>query len=196
MPLGWAELFRLAPGAGGDNTDVRTDARPRAPRDLHDFRPRLTPLDTVRSALYNADMNERAHESQSLQLIAALHAVQLRLEAALEPLGLSLAKFGCLSKLVAAGEPLPLGTLAERCACVRSNITQLVDRLEAEKLVIRADDPEDRRSVRAELTAEGRARHAAGLSALEAAERELFSRLPRQQRESLLQLLRSLTGRS
>ena len=29
-------------------------------------------------------------------------------------------------------EPLPLSQLAERCSCVRSNITQLVDRLEAD----------------------------------------------------------------
>jgi DNA-binding MarR family transcriptional regulator len=126
------------------------------------------------------------------ELIGALHAVGERLEQALEPVGLSLAKFGVLSKLVAASEPLPLGTLAERMACVRSNITQLVDRLEAEKLVVRADDPRDRRSVRAELTSEGRARHAAGVNAIEAAERELFASLSRQKRDTLLELLRSL----
>lgn len=144
-------------------------------------------------------MNERPAAAAdpaplSRELLGALHAVEARLEAALEPLGLSLGKFGVLSKLVAAGEPLPLGTLAERCVCVRSNITQLVDRLEADKLVARADDPHDRRSVRAELTAEGRARHRAGARALEQAERELFSRLPRPQRDSLLQILRSLRG--
>jgi DNA-binding MarR family transcriptional regulator len=137
-------------------------------------------------------MNDKAPESLTFELIGALHAVGARLETALEPVGLSLAKFGVLSKLVAAGEPLPLSTLAARMSCVRSNITQLVDRLEAEKLVVRADDPEDRRSVRAELTAEGRSRHAAGVRAIEAAERELFSNLPRGQRDTLLELLRSL----
>jgi DNA-binding MarR family transcriptional regulator len=130
----------------------------------------------------------------SFELIGALHAVQLRLEAALEPHGLSLAKFGVLSKLVAAGEPLPLGTLAERCSCVRSNMTQLVDRLEAEKLVGRVADPQDRRSVRAELTQEGRRRQAAGVGALAEVERELFSHLPAQQRDALLEAARSLRG--
>ena len=105
-------------------------------------------------------MNDAASLSATYRLVWALKHIEERFESALEPLGLSLAKFGCLAKLVAAGEPLPLRTLADRCACVRSNITQLVDRLEAEKLVVRADDPHDRRSVRAELTAEGRARHA------------------------------------
>jgi DNA-binding MarR family transcriptional regulator len=104
---------------------------------------------------HSSDMNETCPAMLSFELLSALHAVEDRLEAALEPRGLSLAKFGALSQLVAAGEPLPLSTLATRCACVRSNITQLMDRLEAEKLVVRAGDPRDRRSVRAELTAEG-----------------------------------------
>jgi DNA-binding MarR family transcriptional regulator len=37
-------------------------------------------------------------------------------------------------------------------ACVRSNITQLIDRMQAEGLVRRIPDPQDRRSVRAALT--------------------------------------------
>jgi len=144
-------------------------------------------------------MNERGETpdppgSLAFQIVGALHAAEARLEAAVEPLGLSLAKLGALSRLVAAGEPLPLGTLAERCACVRSNITQLVDRLEAEGLVARADDPHDRRSIRAELTPEGRRRQAAGLRALEEAEKDLLSRLPRAQRGAFLEMLRALCG--
>jgi DNA-binding MarR family transcriptional regulator len=75
---------------------------------------------------------------------------------------------------------------------VRSNITQLVDRLEADKLVVRSDDPRDRRSVRAELTEEGRSRHAGGLRALGEAERQLLSHLQQEQKDSLLEALRSL----
>jgi DNA-binding MarR family transcriptional regulator len=125
-------------------------------------------------------------------IVGTLHAVETRLEEALEPLGLSLAKFKALHTLVTAGEPLPLRTLAEQCACVRSNITQLVDRLEAEKLVIRTDDPGDRRSIRAELTAEGRARYKAGSRVLQAAENEMLSHLPKGQRDVFFGLLRSL----
>jgi DNA-binding MarR family transcriptional regulator len=131
----------------------------------------------------------------AFQLVGALQHVEDHLEAALEPLGLSLAKLGVLTKLVEAGDPIPLGTLAERCACVRSNITQLVDRLEAEKLVVRADDPRDRRSKRAELTDEGHARQAAGLKALVEAEEELLARLPAAKRETLLELLGGLRSR-
>ena len=130
--------------------------------------------------------------SFSYELLNASGKVADRLEAALEPHGLSLAKLGALSKLAAAGEPLPLSTLAERCACVRSNITQLVDRLEADGLVSRSDDPKDRRSIRAELTGEGRRKQAAGARAVEKAEQDLLAHLPKPKQDSLVELLRSL----
>src|SRR5687767_15823053 len=136
-------------------------------------------------------MNERPFTAVA-EILTTLHAMEGRLEGALEPMGLSLAKFKALHTLVTAGEPLPLRTLAEQCACVRSNITQLVDRLEADKLVVRTDDPSDRRSIRAELTAEGRTRYKAGSRALQAAENELLGNLPKGQREALFVLLRSL----
>lgn len=133
--------------------------------------------------------------SPAIELLGALHSVEIRLEASLEPLGLSLAKLGLLAKLVEAGAPVPLGTLAGLCACVRSNITQLVDRLEVADLVRRIDDPEDRRQKRAELTEAGRVAHAAGVRAIEGAERELFSRLSPERADQLLELLRTLTPR-
>jgi len=137
-------------------------------------------------------MNDWPPDSPATRLLGTLHFVECRLEAAVEPLGLSLAKFGVLANLAAADEPLPLSALAERCACVRSNMTQLVDRLEADALVRRTADQNDRRSVRAELTAEGRRRHAAGLQALRETERAIFAPLSRDQRASLMQLLSAL----
>jgi len=136
-------------------------------------------------------MNKPDGPSLTFEVMDTLATFAARFEAALEPVGLSLAKFGVLSKLVAAQEPLPLSTLAERSACVRSNITQLMDRLEAEKLVVRVDDPHDRRLVRAELTAEGRSRHAAGARALAEVERELVAPDKRESLRQLLEVLRS-----
>jgi DNA-binding MarR family transcriptional regulator len=144
--------------------------------------------------MYGAEMNDTAAGSATYRLVWALKHIEERFETALEPLGLSLAKFGCLANLVDAGEALPLRLLADRCACVRSNVTQLVDRLEAEKLVVRADDPHDRRSVRAALTSEGRARHAEGLKAIRSVERELFSKLSARRAEELMESLRVLAG--
>jgi len=95
-------------------------------------------------------------------LIHAAHRVEARLEKALAGVGLSGAKFGALSVLVSQDRPMSLSELAEKLTCVRSNVTQLVDRLEADGLVNRTDDPVDRRAVRAQVTALGRERHVAG----------------------------------
>lgn len=131
-------------------------------------------------------------EPPVIELLGALHRVETRLEAALEPLGLSLAKLGLLDNLVEAGAPVPLGTLADMCACVRSNITQLLDRLEAAGLVARVEDPSDRRLKRAVLTGAGRERHTEGVRALDQVERELFAPLSAESRARLLELLRAL----
>jgi len=95
-------------------------------------------------------------------LLRTAHAIERRLDDALETVELSTPKYSALTKLVQAGEPLALSELAARMTCVRSNITQLVDRLEADGLVHRVEDPRDRRSVRAALTSLGRQRQAAG----------------------------------
>jgi DNA-binding MarR family transcriptional regulator len=120
--------------------------------------------------------------------------IQDRLEAALAPTGLSLAKLGALRHLAEANEPLPLGQLAEKIACVKSNVTQLVDRLEADRLVRRVPDPSDRRSVRAEITDEGRTRYEAGMQAMETAEDEVISELAPEDRDELQRLLDRLAA--
>jgi DNA-binding MarR family transcriptional regulator len=74
---------------------------------------------------------------------------------ALGRVGLSYAKFEVLKFLRDANEAVNLSTLAQGQGCARSNITQLVDRLESEGLVNREQDPEDRRGVRAALTSQG-----------------------------------------
>jgi len=106
-------------------------------------------------------------------LMQAAHAVESQLEEALAQVELSGAKLAALTQLVEAGEPVPLGELAARCACVRSNITQLVDRLEADKLVRRVDDAGDRRSLRAAITPLGRERQAAGAKKVDEVRRKL-----------------------
>src|SRR4051812_41696848 len=78
-------------------------------------------------------------------LIGAAHALEDRLEDALGSVGLSSAKYAVLNELVGAGQPLALSELASRLSCVRSNMTQLVDRLEGDGLVQRVQCPSDRR---------------------------------------------------
>lgn len=125
-------------------------------------------VDRFRTAAYSSHVNEigngdcNASNPLLIPLLRAAQKVEARVEAALGETGLTLAKLGVLNNLVQSNEPLPLGRLAERICCVKSNMTQLVDRLEAEGLVARVADPQDRRSIRAAITEEGRRRHAAG----------------------------------
>ena len=128
----------------------------------------------------------------SFLVLGAAQEVEGSLERALDRVGLSMAKFKVLSQLLEAGEPLALGALAERCSCVRSNMTQLIDRLETEKLVERVNDPGDRRSVRALLTAAGRERYAEGARVLGEAEREVFAPLGEVERIALTRLFQLL----
>lgn len=115
----------------------------------------------------------------TFSLLGAAHAVEARIDNALSPLGLSLAKLNVLGVLVSSGSPLTLGDLAERLACVRSNITQLVDRLEADGLVKRESDPADRRSIRAVITDAGKERQHAGSIALARVQDEISALLSR-----------------
>jgi DNA-binding MarR family transcriptional regulator len=120
-------------------------------------------VDNKLLTLYHPAMNDTAMFS----LIHAAHAVEDRLESALGGVGLSMAKFSVLSELVRSREPLALSELAARLSCVRSNMTQLVDRLQADGLVERVADPSDRRSVRASLTDAGKVRQQAGAAEVE-----------------------------
>ena len=127
------------------------------------------------------------------RVLGAAREIQSRLEAALDDIGLSPAKAGVLKALAKAGEPLPLSELAICNKCVRSNVTQLVDRLETDGLVRRIADPEDRRVTRAELTTEGRKAYLEALRIVISQERELLRALGEHESEALTQALDQIT---
>jgi|SRR5262245_14111016 len=129
-------------------------------------------------------------------LFALLHAssaLEGRVEARLGEVGLSLAKLTALRRLAEAGGSLPLGQLADRLSCVKSNVTQLVDRLETDGLVSRTADTADRRSRLAVLTEAGRQAHVRGAKIFEAAEQELFGVLTAQESDQLHALLEKIS---
>jgi DNA-binding MarR family transcriptional regulator len=130
--------------------------------------------------------------SVMFSLLQAAHALEARLETALAGVGLSSAKYTVLAKLARAGEPLTLSELAAQVCCVRSNMTQLVDRLEAEGLVRRVDDREDRRIVRAALTKLGEEREAAGAAQMDRVQAEVAAVLAKGDRAVLERALSAL----
>lgn len=132
------------------------------------------------------------HEQSMVMLLGAAQSVHDRLEAALAEVGLTPAKYQAIDELARAGEPLTLSDFASRLHCVRSNITQLVDRLEADGLVRRVDDPADRRAIRAVITPSGLERRTVGAEVVRRLEDEIASRVPESERALLHRVLAAL----
>ena len=139
-------------------------------------------------------MNDTGHggEAGLFTLLHAAGTAQDHVEAKLAEVSLSVAKLAALSALSASGESLPLSQLAERLSCVRSNITQLVDRLEADGLVTRAADPHDRRSRLAVMTPAGRVACETGTQIQRQAEQVLLGDLSATERRQLATLMAKL----
>jgi DNA-binding MarR family transcriptional regulator len=128
-------------------------------------------------------------------LLAVLHAassLETQVDARLATVGLSLPKLAALHALVSAGDALPLGQLADRLACVKSNVTQLIDRLEADGLVSRAHDPTDRRSTIAAITDTGRRAYEQGLRIQQDTEKVLFGVFTDDESAQLAHLIQKL----
>jgi len=127
-----------------------------------------------------------------MALFEAARCLGSKLETALDGIGLSPAKYQALDALVKAGKPLALSELAGCLNCVRSNITQLADRLESDGLLKRVDDVSDRRAIRAVVTPLGTERHAAGSDVIRQIQVELADRITTEDRSVLLRVLSAL----
>ncbi|WP_189714568.1 MarR family winged helix-turn-helix transcriptional regulator [Streptomyces chryseus] len=90
-------------------------------------------------------------------------------------------------------EATPMRRIARRLKCEPSNITGIVDRLEARGLVERRPDPADRRVKLAAATEEGR-RTAAKLRASLDFAREPLGELSEDERTALRDLLKRMLG--
>jgi DNA-binding MarR family transcriptional regulator len=150
--------------------------------------------------MYNIVVNEfrQCPTEGAIGLLALLiksgRLAESRLDDALASVDLTFVKWRTLDALVKAESPIPLGLLAERLSCVKSNVTQLVDKLEVEGAVQRASDREDRRSILVDLTDKGQWLHGAGRQALELATQALFHSFGDEDRAVLRQLLNALEG--
>jgi len=140
-------------------------------------------------------MHDASPPADLATLLHAAAAAQEEVEGELGEVGLSLARLAALRVLSDAGESLPLTQLAEKLSCVKSNITQLVDRLEADGLVRRQLDPKDRRARLAALTPAGRSACREGTRVQEAAEQRWLRKLSAAESRQLAGLLTKLGKR-
>jgi len=97
--------------------------------------------------------------------------------------------------LLEPGRPVPMGRLAQTLACHASNVTGLVDRLEARGLVQRRLSADDRRVRELELTPEGSRLRTQVLRQMTTGARPL-SRLSLRQQRTLVKILEALVDES
>ncbi|WP_179873226.1 MarR family winged helix-turn-helix transcriptional regulator [Microcella indica] len=103
-------------------------------------------------------------------------------------------EFDVLSALRRAGEPYELSpkALLQQTLVSSGTMTNRVDRLTVRGLVERRTDPNDGRSIRVRMSAEGRSRVDRAIGVLLQSETELLERLPRADQTQLADLLRTL----
>ena len=129
-------------------------------------------------------------------LVHAADAARAHVESKLSDLGLSLPKLFALEVVREAGESLPLGQLADRLSCVKSNVTQLADRLEADGFINRAPDPTDRRTRLAVLTTAGRRACDEGLRLRDRVGRDLFGELSEDEVQQFAAMIDKIVARA
>ncbi len=86
-----------------------------------------------------------------LQLVRVYHHLQRRIQAALEPFGVTLAQLDVLYAL-SGGDDITQQELAERLLMTKANVAVILDRLADRGLIERRSDPRDRRANRLFLT--------------------------------------------
>jgi DNA-binding MarR family transcriptional regulator len=119
-------------------------------------------------------------------MIETLTHVNEELTAFAKTFDLTLAQAVALCEL---GAPVTMRELSDQMCVRATNMTTIIDKLEAQGLVQRGSDPLDRRITRLELTASGARTRAALLDGLPTP--VILARLPTSQRDQLLGLLQS-----
>jgi MarR family transcriptional regulator, organic hydroperoxide resistance regulator len=129
------------------------------------------------------------HEA-ALALLRTADMVRRTIGRAVEPQGLSFEQFNVLRILRGAGaDGLATLEVAERLVEATPAITRLLDKLESKGLVERERSSEDRRRIVCRVTKAGLKLLAENDDAVEAAHKEAFTGLNREQVRSLVELL-------
>lgn len=151
-------------------------------------------LDRISTALYSTDMNQSPGiNRETLVLLRHImrmgKATEARMDGVLGEVDLSSTRMMALCQVAQADGEISLGQLASQLAFVKSNATQLVDRLESDGLVRRVHSEDDRRCTRIEITDEGRSYLEAGFQALAPLQAHLEQLYTPEERAQLLSLV-------
>ena len=118
------------------------------------------PFDPIAEARRNWETHRWGATAQMVVATSITRGHQIllrRINTALHPFGLNFSRFEALALLYfSRAGALPLGKIGDRLQVHPTSVTNTIDRLEADGLVVRRPHPTDRRTTLAELTYEGR----------------------------------------
>ncbi len=131
------------------------------------------PFDPIAEAERHWRRRWGAEPARAMSAITSIMRVEqilmARLNAALEPLGLTFPRYEALMLLYLSSRgALPMGKIGDRLQVHRTSATNLIDGLEREGLAARAPHDSDRRTVLASITTAGRERAERATAALNA----------------------------
>lgn len=143
------------------------------------------------------EVRARADHHASLRLWLRLLSCTTRIEDTIrqrlrEQFEITLPRFDLMAQLEREPEGLSMGELSRRMMVTGGNVTNIVDQLEQEGLVMRQSQPGDRRAFRVSLTLSGRKTFTAMAQEHEAWVVELLSPLNERQQKQLHELLNTL----
>ncbi|WP_347290449.1 MarR family transcriptional regulator [Kluyvera georgiana] len=125
-----------------------------------------------------------------LRLLSSVNLIENVLRQRMrEQFGSTLPRFDMLAQLDRFPDGIKMGELSRLMLVTGGNITGLADSLEKEGMAVRVYDPNDRRSCRIKLTADGKQQFDRMASAHQGWLNELMSGLPLQEKERLYTLL-------
>ncbi len=137
------------------------------------------------------------HESLRLwlRLLTCTHLVETHVRKALaRDFKTTLPRFDLMAQLERAPNGLQMGELSRRMLVTGGNVTGIADQLERSGLIVRTEDPADRRAYLVKLTKEGRRLFAQMAAQHETWIVKLFSGIPKREQRALHESLSRLRG--
>lgn len=159
----------------------------------------MLPFDPIDRA---ADLwSQHFGDATAMQLVTSVMRVQqlllARIDSALKPVGITFARYEVLVLLTFSRKGLlPLSKIGERLMVHPTSVTNAIDRLEAQGLVRRVPDKDDRRRTLAELTPQGASVVATGTKALQDIDFAVsgLDRAEQEQAYALMRAMRAAAG--
>lgn len=135
------------------------------------------------------------HESLRLwlRLLTCSHLIEIQVRKALAArFKTTLPRFDLMAQLERVPQGLQMGELSRRMLVTGGNVTGIVDQLERVGLIVRTEDPSDRRAYLVKLTKEGRRQFGQMAIEHESWIVQLFSGIPKREQRALNESLSHL----